>query len=235
MSIPASITGLPVTSIGFGAFLGNNAPTNLIVPSSVTSVGDYAFSKCASLTSVTLGNSVTSIGAQAFSLCTNLTRVTLGNGVKSIGDWAFAMCSSLTDITIPASVTNIAGDAFWGCSNLKAVYFVGNAPAVGGYAFGNGNANIYYMAGATNWSPSVGGRPTILWSPEASNSGVRTNQFGFTVAGPNGLAVVTEVSTNLTSNSWSPVGTNTFVNGSAYFSDSKWTNYPARFYRLRSP
>jgi hypothetical protein len=30
---------------------------------------------------------------------------------------------------------------------------------------------------------------------------------------------------------------NTFVgtNGTSYFSDPQWTNYPGRFYRLRSP
>ena len=34
---------------------------------------------------------------------------------------------------------------------------------------------------------------------------------------------------------WSPVGTNTLAGGLSYFSDSQWTNHPARFYRLRSP
>jgi hypothetical protein len=32
-----------------------------------------------------------------------------------------------------------------------------------------------------------------------------------------------------------PVITNTLVNGTNYFSDPQWTNYPGRFYRLRSP
>jgi hypothetical protein len=34
---------------------------------------------------------------------------------------------------------------------------------------------------------------------------------------------------------WSPLQTNTLTGGSCYFSDSQWTNYPGRFYRLRSP
>jgi hypothetical protein len=29
--------------------------------------------------------------------------------------------------------------------------------------------------------------------------------------------------------------TNTLAGGSFYFSDPEWTNYPSRFYRVRSP
>jgi hypothetical protein len=34
---------------------------------------------------------------------------------------------------------------------------------------------------------------------------------------------------------WMPLATNTLTGGSAYFSDRQWTNYPARFFRIRSP
>ncbi len=44
-----------------------------------------------------------------------------------------------------------------------------------------------------------------------------------------------EASASLTDPVWAPVATNTLTGGSAYFSDPEWTNYPARFYRLRSP
>ena len=65
--------------------------------------------------------------------------------------------------------------------------------------------------------------------------GVRTNQFGFTISGTSNLAIVVEACTNLTNPIWVPLGTNTLTGGSSYFSDPHWTNYPARFYRLRSP
>ena len=63
--------------------------------------------------------------------------------------------------------------------------------------------------------------------------GVVSNGFGFNIGGSGTQAVVVEASTNLSQ--WSPVFTNAFTNGSFYFSDSQWTNAPARFYRLRSP
>jgi hypothetical protein len=44
--------------------------------------------------------------------------------------------------------------------------------------------------------------------------------------------VVVEATTNL--QDWTPVSTNTLVNGTSAFVDSTWINYPQRFYRLRS-
>jgi len=41
--------------------------------------------------------------------------------------------------------------------------------------------------------------------------------------------------TNLANATWTPLLTGTLTNGSFYFSDPQWTNYPSRFYRLSSP
>jgi hypothetical protein len=62
---------------------------------------------------------------------------------------------------------------------------------------------------------------------------VQTNCFSFTISWATNIAVVVEASTNLVV--WQSVQTNTLTAGSAYFSDLQWTNYPGRFYRLRSP
>ena len=67
------------------------------------------------------------------------------------------------------------------------------------------------------------------------NFGVGANGFGFTIVGTSNLAVIVEASTNLATRAWSPVGTNTLTDGSSYFSDPEWTNYCARYYRLRWP
>jgi hypothetical protein len=68
-----------------------------------------------------------------------------------------------------------------------------------------------------------------------NNFGVRTNRFGFNIIGSSNLVIVVESCTNLAKPVWAPVATNTLTNGASYFSDPKWTNYPDRFYRLRSP
>jgi hypothetical protein len=78
----------------------------------------------------------------------------------------------------------------------------------------------------------------MLWDPQVQTSdasfGIRTNEFGFNVNWASGMTVVVEASTSLTNPNWLPVSTNTLLSGSAYFSDLQWTNYPARFYRVRS-
>ena len=99
---------------------------------------------------------------------------------------------------------------------------------------------VYYLPGTTGWGTTFGGRPTVLWNPQVQTSdasfGVRTNRFGFTITwASEQLVIVVEACTNLANPVWSPVGTNTLTGGSSYFSDPQWTNYPARFYRLRSP
>ena len=76
---------------------------------------------------------------------------------------------------------------------------------------------------------------TVPAEVEDASSGVQTNRFGFTITGSSSLVIVVEACTNLVNPIWSPVGTNTLTGGSAYFTDPLWTNYPARFYRLRSP
>jgi len=70
---------------------------------------------------------------------------------------------------------------------------------------------------------------------DSAHLGVRTNQFGFGIAGPPNAVVVVEGSTNLTDPRWSRLSTNNLHGGTSYFSDPWWTNYPRRFYRTSLP
>ena len=244
VSIPNS-----VTNIGDGAFFGCPL-TSVTIPNSVTNIGQWTFAAC-SLTSMTIPNSVTSIGDEAFSYCESLTNVTIGTNVTSIGMHAFFYCSSLTSVTIPNSVTNIGDGAFARCP-LTNAYFLGDAPpdygtAFTGYLNGdliNDPATVYYLSGTSGWGLTFGGVPAVLWNPQAKTGdgsfGVQSNKFGFSITGSSNLVIVVEAATNLASPIWSPVSTNTLnifvgTNGTSYFSDPQWTNYPSRFYRLRSP
>jgi hypothetical protein len=64
---------------------------------------------------------------------------------------------------------------------------------------------------------------------------VQTNGFGFIISWATNSPVVVEASTTLVNPIWAPLSTNTLTGGSSYFSDPEWSNYPSRFYRLRSP
>ena len=232
-----------VTSIGDSAFLYCTNLTNVIIPNSVIIIGDHAFDTCLGLTSVVIPDSVTSIGNSAFEGCWPLTNVRICNGVTSIGDSAFWDCESLTSLTIPSSVTNIGNSAFVYCFDLTSVFFTGNAPTANdlfNLDHGGDDVTVYYLPGTTGWGATFGGRPTALWVlpyPQilttAPDFGVHSNQFGFRISWATNVPVVVEASANL--GTWLPVSTNTLTNGWSYFSDPAWTNYSARFYRIRSP
>ena len=105
VTIPDSINGLPVTTIGNDAFLG-----------------------CTSLTNVAIGNNVITIGDGAFYACSNLKGVTIPNGVLNIWRLAFSRCSSLTTVAIPKSVWNIGVEVFAECTSLSAIQVDGLNP-----------------------------------------------------------------------------------------------------------
>ena len=208
------------------------------IPNGVASLGQYAFDYCANLTGITIPGSVTNIGRDSFADC-GVTSVTIPSGVTSIGSGAFDSCKGLTNVTISGSVTNIGGSAFEECFSLRGVYFMGGNPGIASTVFQGTPATGYYLPGAMGWTTNTGFLPVVLWNPQAQTSdgsfGVRTNQFGFNITGNSNLVLVVEASASLGNPSWSPVATNILTNGSSYFSDPQWTNYPARFYRLGMP
>ena len=245
---PAGLAGnyaIPdnVTSIGSAAFGNCSNLTSVTIPISVTNIGSSAFAHCG-LTSVTIPNSVTSIGVDAFEYCPGLTNVTIGNSVISIGYSTFEQCN-LTSVTIPNTVTNIGVYTFESCTNLHQAFFKGNAPSVDG---GAGSADstvfygelgtVYYLTNTTGWGATFGNWHTVLWNPQVqttnNNFGVRTNQFSFNLTGTASIPVVVEAWTNM-GGAWTPLFSGSVTNGSVFFSDPQWTNYPQRFYRVRSP
>jgi hypothetical protein len=207
---------------------------------SVTNIGSDAFNGCTNLNSVKIGSGVTHIGSSACQNCTKLSNVTIPNSVMSIANGAFQNCSSLTNVLVGSSLASIGSDAFQNCSKLTSLYFASNAPSADASVFANAQKAIaYYLPGTTGWSAFATntGIATALWLPQMQNSGtslgVQTNQFGFNLNWASDQTIVVEASTDLLS--WQPVQTNILTSGSAYFSDPQWTNYPGRYYRLRSP
>lgn len=242
VTIPGSIDGQPVTRIGYEAFCRNYKVTSVTIPDSVTAIEDGGW-----FTDMVYGD------YHGAFYGSGLTNITLGTNLTTVGKLAFHGCP-LKNITVPASVTAIGGGsrlnrdeqridylgAFTSCANLTGVYCKGNVPIGDSTVFDGANsATVYYLPGKSGWSATFAGRPAVLWKPRVTtgdgNLGVQTNQFGFNIAWVSGQTVVVEASTNAANPNWSALKTNVLTTDTSYFSDPQWTNYPARFYRLRSP
>ncbi len=201
-----------------------------------------AFYLCGGLTNATIGDGVIQLAYGAFGGCSSLKSLTIPDSVTDLGLWAFYGCISLTDVTIGRGVTSIGENTFGTCPSLTAIYFWGDAPSINlDFAFGaNTNLTLYYLPGTAGWSGTYAGRPTAPWVlprpvilSTAPNLGAQANQFGFRISWATNASVVIEASTNA-GDPWVAVSTNALVNGWSDFSDAERTNYPMRFYRLRS-
>jgi hypothetical protein len=253
-----------VAVIGGSAFAGgafaNSLLTVITIPNSVTNIGSFAFQDCSSLTNIAVAtdnSSYASVGGVLFNKAMTLLIQCPGgvtgsyavpNSVTSVGSFAFEYCSGLTNATIPNSVTNIGSNAFALCG-LREACFQGNAPLVNGGAgsadtsvFCRDSGTVFYQPGTTGWGASFGGWPTAGWyqpQPQILGSSygldASSNGFQFTISWATNTSVVVETCTNLADPTWVPLQSCILTNGSLYFSDPQWTNYPGRFYRLRSP
>jgi hypothetical protein len=121
--------------------------------------------------------------------------------------------------------------------------FTGNSSLT--IPLGPGRTNVVLFTGGFGGANpdyvSFAPLPLPPWNAQAqfdSNFGFKAGQFGFDVAGADWTYVVDAI-TNLSHPAWTSLVTNTItnggnVNGTSYFSDAQSTNYPARFYRVRS-
>jgi len=121
VTIPSTIGGVAVESIGRRAFESCITLTSVTIENGVKVIGNDAFSECENLTSVTIPDSVTLVGDDSFCQCKRLASVTIGNGVKEIGGLAFYGCENLASVTIPDSVTKIGNAAFSHCISLTSI------------------------------------------------------------------------------------------------------------------
>lgn len=256
ITIPNSVVG-----IGERAFWFCGGLTNIVVPEGVTNIGSYAFSGCASLLNIDVASGnlfYSSVGGVLFDKdATTLIQFPGGRGgtyfvpegVATIGDYAFGTydpsgsfvqyqtdCQNLTNIVMPNTITSIGmelSDNMW---NLTGVYFEGAPPATFGNLPSGPQINFFFVPGIAGWTMNSRVMP---WLPALQSAGARlngqTNQFGFNVNWARGQTVVVDACTNLAIQNWQTVQTNTITTGSDYFVDPQWTNYPARFYRVRSP
>lgn len=239
VTIPSTIAGKPVSTIGNWAFFTLDTLRNVQIPNSVKYIRWGAFSGCTSLTNITIPMGLMEIDGQAFGGCRSLTKVNIPDSVSRIRSLAFSRCFGLTNVVIGANVTNIEDSAFAYCTNLTSVYFRGDAPSVGAAFTADENATVYYLAGTTGWGAMFGGRPTAFWLPRietgSSSFGFGMNEFRFDIRWTRHQTIVVETTTNSANPIWLPIRTNFLYDDLLYFGDPDWTNHQSRFYRIRSP
>jgi hypothetical protein len=244
-SLTSVTIGNSVTNIGKTEFCYCSSLTSVTIPNSVTSIGGDAFADCYSLTGVYFQGNAPSLGSSVFDGDNNATAYYLPgtkgwNPQVQTGGTSFGVQTNQFGFTI-AGNSNL-GVVVEACTNLTQPAWspVGTNTLTAGASFfsdpqwTNYPARFYRLCGLT-----FAALPAVLWNPQVQTSGasfgVGTNGFGFTIVGSSNLVIVVEACTNLANPLWFPVGTNTLTGGSSYFSDSQWTNYATRFYRLRSP
>lgn len=100
------------------------------------------------------------------------------------------------------------------------------------------NGNISVSSDATGGTNSISASGSGMAARPAAQDdegfGVVSNRFGFNINWASGMVVVVDACSDLATPAWSSLQTNFLTNGTAYFGDPEWTNFPGRFYRLRS-
>jgi len=150
VTVPGTINGLPVTSIGPSVFYGNASLNYVTIPNSVTNIDWAEFNFCTSLFGITVNTNNPAYSSVAGVLF-NKNQTTLikfpagfaGSGgsytipasVTSIGYDAFNNCNHLISVIIPTNVTYISGYAFYLCTSLTSITIPSSVTTVEAYAF----------------------------------------------------------------------------------------------------
>ncbi len=243
--VPSTINGLPVKSIGDYAFYSYPGLNGVTIGSSITNIGRYAFSECASLGAVYFSGDAPSVYTSAFWNATNATcyyfpgtagwRPQVQSSGSSLGVHANGFGFSITGtrgLRILVEGCTDPASSVW--SPVQTITLTGGTSYFSDPMWTN-YSRRFYRALAT----AFGGLSLVQWNPRVQTSdasfGMATSGFGFEITGTTNIPIAVEACTNLAHAAWTLLQTCTLTNGSIYFSDPDWTNYPARFYRIRSP
>ncbi len=137
LNVPDTYEGMPVVSIGEGAFEGLESLEKVHIGKNLEYIDEAAFYYCTALTEVTFAedSALKTIGDGAFSYCTSLTEIALPDGLLEISDFAFKYDYAMKEISIPDSVTTIGQSAFYYCLYLESAELPASLETLGTAAF----------------------------------------------------------------------------------------------------
>lgn len=139
VTIPAQISGKPVTWLNAGAFQNNTSVKKVTLPKTLLGIKESAFEDCTKLEEVIgLENTqITEIKTDVFNGCSSLKKITLPKTLTTISVRAFKGCTSLTDVKElqNTSVKNIYNEAFLECKELYYIEFPSTLEGIGARAF----------------------------------------------------------------------------------------------------
>lgn len=135
ITVPATLGGVPVTSIGESAFAygSNPALKKVTLPDTVTDISEYAFSY-SDISEINLPDSIKTIGSGAFE-DTKIEKVKIPAGAEYIGESVFSGCDKLVMADLSECSQNVSYRMFSGCTELSTVVLNHNIKEIGSYAF----------------------------------------------------------------------------------------------------
>ena len=184
LTLPDTLAGQPVISVGAGCFRGSKL-TEVTIPHGIRVIGEEAFADSTDLKKVYLGGSVNVIGERAFAN-TGLIKMDIPGCVRSIGAEAFLNCDKLYNIVIEEGVEewslnvgvgfgsgsvrmeegveSIGDRAFYGCKNLTKMVVPASVTTIGTEAIG------YTLSGKQNYQ--ITGYPGTAAERYANDNGL---------------------------------------------------------------
>ncbi|MCL2301601.1 MAG: leucine-rich repeat domain-containing protein [Firmicutes bacterium] len=118
--VPTEVQGRPVTMIRDNAFQ-NKALQSIVLPETLAVIGWQAFAGCTALTEIKLPESLKMIDSFAFEK-SGLREIVIPDGVYDWGVGVFRNCANLTRLEIGRGLVSPSlFDAFFGCVNLAEV------------------------------------------------------------------------------------------------------------------
>lgn len=153
VTIPSTINGLPVTSLGANAFYSCSNVISVTIPASVTSIGDGAFSNCTSLTGVYFKGNTPSIGSTVFSGGNNATIYYLAGNTG----WGTTFGGRPTALWKPQVQTKASVQAGPNMNIARMGHFIKELPDGRVVVFGGRGTGFVSLKSIEIWDPATNG------------------------------------------------------------------------------